>query len=144
MPVFGTLSISGARAQSATGKRAALIEEYIGYIQRVAPGEAGKLEPGEGETTQAIRRRLNAAAQALGKDLHVRRSANAVYFWSPDNIRLRRRSVRRKTLADVLKEHVGVLHSNEHGPAGASISQATGERFAAGLAAEYRRRQQSA
>ena len=41
----------------------------MGYIQILAPGQAGKLEPGEGETTQAVQRRLAAAAEALGKEL---------------------------------------------------------------------------
>ena len=59
----------------------------MGYIQRVAPGQAAKLEPGESETTQAVRRRLAAAAEALGKELQVRRSADAVYFWSPETPR---------------------------------------------------------
>ncbi len=81
MPTFSTLSIGDARARSATGKRAALLREYVGYIERVAPGEAGKLEAGEGESTQAIRRRLNAAATALGKNLAFRRTENVVYFW---------------------------------------------------------------
>ena len=45
----------------------------MGYIQGVAPGQVGKLEPGDGETTQAVRRRLTAAAEALGKDLEVLR-----------------------------------------------------------------------
>ena len=81
MPTFGTLPLDEARANSATGQRAALLQEYMGYIQQVAPGQAGKLEVGEGETTQAVRRRLAAAAETLGKDLEVRRSANTVYFW---------------------------------------------------------------
>ena len=144
MPTFGTLSIRGAQEQCVTGKRTALIQEYIGYIQRLAPGEAGKLEVCDGETTQAIRRRLNAAAQALGKSLDVRRTANAVYFWPPDTARSRRRSARRETLADVLHEHVGVLHSSEYGPAGAQMSQGTGKRFTAELTEEYRRQQKSA
>ena len=82
MPAFRTLSISEARANSATGKRAALLQEYVGYIERLASGEAGMLEAGEGETTQGIRRRLTVAAKALGKNLEVRRSASAVYFWA--------------------------------------------------------------
>ena len=81
MPTFGTISIGEARANSVTGKRAALIQEYVGFIQGVPPGQAGKLEPGQGETTQAVRRRLNAAAELLGVSLEVRRTANAVYFW---------------------------------------------------------------
>ncbi len=87
MPTFSTLPIGEARARSATGKRAALLQEYVGYIERVAPGEAGMLQAGEGETTQAIRRRLNAAAEALGKRLEFRRTATAVYFWASDGRR---------------------------------------------------------
>ena len=87
MPIFDTLPLHEARASSATGQRAALLQEYMGYIQILAPGQAGKLEPGDGETTQAIRRRLTAAAEALGKELQVRRSANAVYFWTPETPR---------------------------------------------------------
>ena len=81
MPIFGTVPIGEARANTVTGQRAALLQEYVGYIQGVPPGQAGKLEPGEGETTQAVRRRLNAAAEMLGVSLDVRRTAGAVYFW---------------------------------------------------------------
>ena len=56
-------------------------------IQRVARGQAGKLEPGEGETTQAVQRRLNAAAEELGRDLQVRRSVSPVYSWAPEGPR---------------------------------------------------------
>ena len=52
-----TLFRYAKRASSATGQRAALLQEYIAYIQSLAPGQAGKLEPGEGETSQAVRRR---------------------------------------------------------------------------------------
>ena len=90
MPTFSTLPIGEARARSATGKRAVLLQEYVGYIERVAPGEAGKLEVAEGETTQAVRRRLSAAAEALGKRLEFRHAENAVYFWLSDG-RLRGR-----------------------------------------------------
>ena len=82
MPTFDTLSIGEARTRSATGKRAALLREYAGHIERVGPGEVGKLELGDGETTQAVRRRLNLAAEALGKRLEIRRTASAVYFWN--------------------------------------------------------------
>ena len=46
-----------------------------------------KLEAGEDETTWAIRRRLNAAATALGKNLEFRRTENVVYFWSSEGRR---------------------------------------------------------
>ena len=83
MPTFSVLLASEARGQSASGKGAELLQEYIGYIQRVAPGQAGVLTAGEGETTQAIRRRLNAAATALGTSLDVWRTSNTIYFWGP-------------------------------------------------------------
>ena len=81
MPTFDTVPIGEARANTVTGQRAALLQEYVGFIQGVPPGQAGKLEPGEGETTQAVRRRLNAAAETLGVNLEIRRTAGAVYFW---------------------------------------------------------------
>ncbi|MCY4449303.1 MAG: hypothetical protein OXE02_10745 [Chloroflexi bacterium] len=97
MPTFSTLPIGEARARSATGKRAALLQEYVGYIQRVAPGEAGRLTVSEGETTQAIRRRLGAAAEALTTSLDIRRTANMVYFWGAER---RRRGRPRKNPVD--------------------------------------------
>ena len=87
MPTFSIVSLSEAREGSASGKRAELLQEYIGYIQRVPLGEAGVLEPGEGETPQAIRRRLNAAAGTLGKRLDIRRSGRTVYFWASEGRR---------------------------------------------------------
>ena len=83
MPTFDTIPLNEARANSATGQRAALLQEYMGYIQGVGARQAGRLVPGEGETTQALRRRLTVAAEALGQELQVRRSASAVYFWAP-------------------------------------------------------------
>ena len=35
---------------AAADRQVALLQGYIGYIQRIASGQAGKLEPGEGET----------------------------------------------------------------------------------------------
>ena len=140
MPTFGTLSIDGARAACVPGKRAALIQEYVDYIQRIAPGEAGALKASAGETTQAIRRRLSTAAKTLGTSIEIRRSSNTVYFWL--SARPHRRIPRRGTLADALHEHTGILHSNEHGSTGYRLSQDTGERFAAGLLEEYQRQQQ--
>ena len=87
VPTFAKMSVSQAQAKSATGKRAQVLQEYMGYIQELAPGEAGVLEPGEGESTQAIRRRLSAAADALGKTLQVRRNGSAVYFWTSEGRR---------------------------------------------------------
>ena len=87
MPTFGIVPIGEARARTITGKRAELLQEYVGFIQGVPAGQAGVLKPGEGETTQAVRRRLNAAAEALGVNLEIRRTAGAVYFWASEGSR---------------------------------------------------------
>ena len=88
MPTFDTLPLNEARANSVTGQRAVPLQEYIVYIERVAPGQAGRLEPGEGrDDPGGPAQACNAAAEALGKDLQVRRSANAVYFCTPDGRR---------------------------------------------------------
>ena len=91
MPTFALLTIPEAQARSATGKRAQLLHEYMDYLQRVPTGQAGQLQAGAGETTNAVRRRLGAAAKATGKTLVMRRSDDTVYFWvQPGNGRRRR------------------------------------------------------
>jgi hypothetical protein len=40
------------------------------------------------------------------------------------------------TLADFLRGHLGVLHSSEYVPGGARLAENSGQRFAAGLAAQ--------
>jgi hypothetical protein len=40
------------------------------------------------------------------------------------------------TLADLLRGHIGALHSREHVPGGARLSQDSSGKFAAGLAAQ--------
>ena len=81
MPTFDVLTLGEAQASSVTGKQAQVLREYMGYIERVPDGHAGKLQPSPGETTNALRRRLGSAAQALGKTLTVRKAGDTVYFW---------------------------------------------------------------
>ena len=81
MPKFETVSINEAQANSATGKRAQILREYIAYIEQVPAGEAGRLEAGPGETISAVRRRLGTAARAVGKSVTVKRSGEQIYFW---------------------------------------------------------------
>ena len=42
------------------------------------------------------------------------------------------------SLADLLQDHIGVLHSSEHVRGGARMSEGTGRTFAAGLAEQRR------
>ena len=97
MPTFELLSKHDAQLALMTGKRAEQLKEYVKYIERRQPNQVGKLTAGEGETTAAIRRRLGAAAEILGRSLEVNRQSNDVYFWEEgDGVMPRRRRRRRR------------------------------------------------
>ena len=81
MPTFESMSRSEAELQSASGLRAALMREYIGYIESIAASEAGRLAAGPDESLVAIRRRLGAAARYLGREITIKRTEDALYFW---------------------------------------------------------------
>ena len=96
MPTLDIVSMQDAKRElSLTGKRGAIMRQYIGYIDQLG-GQAGKLTPDEGETTAAVRRRLGAAAELLGKKLTVNRQGNTVFFWEEDAAP-RRRGRRKKS-----------------------------------------------
>ena len=59
----------------------ARLKQYQGYIKKVPAGETGRLTPGKGETPAVVRRRLGAAANALGVKLTVKRVGDRVFFW---------------------------------------------------------------
>ncbi len=81
MPRFDTVSMDEARAKTASPEKTQLVAEYLAYIGHLTPRAAGKLQPGEGENTRALRRRLGAAAKASGKDLVIKTVGGEVYFW---------------------------------------------------------------
>ena len=82
MPTFEIMSAREAHLElSLRGSRGEVLREYIGYIEQVDDGHAGKLTALESETTAAVRRRLGAAAQLLDKTLTVTRDGRVVYFW---------------------------------------------------------------
>ncbi len=81
MPSLEVMSQAEAELKSATGKRAKLTREYLGYIEQLGPGEAGRLQVSEGETSSAVRRRLGTAAKLSGKDIVIKRTGDDIYFW---------------------------------------------------------------
>ena len=99
MPTLEVVSLQDAQLElSLTGKRGVIMRQYMDYIGQLETGQAGKLIPDEGETTAAIRRRLGAAAQLLGKTLVVNRLGDIVFFWEEGSGPTpRRRGRRRKT-----------------------------------------------
>ena len=72
MPTFEIMSAGEAHLELALrGSRGEVLREYIGYIEQVDDGHAGKLTALESETTAAVRRRLGGAP--VKRDLGVLR-----------------------------------------------------------------------
>ena len=103
MPTLEVISLQDAQLElSLTGKRGVMMRQYMDFIGQLEAGQAGKLIPEEGETTAAIRRRLGAAAQLLGKSLVVNRLGDMVFFWEEASSPApRRRGRRKKTNAEI-------------------------------------------
>ena len=82
MPGFRRVSREEANSRRpAVDPALARLKQYQGYIKKVPAGETGRLTPGKGETPAAVRRRLGAAAKALGIKLTVKRVGDQVFFW---------------------------------------------------------------
>ena len=81
MPRFEIIPAGDVPQPKPTGRRAEILNEYTGYIEQIGRRGAGKLTPLEGETTQAVRRRLGAAAKLAGEELEIRRTGDDIYFW---------------------------------------------------------------
>ena len=91
MPKFDLIPVEEAMMKSATGKRAQMAQEYLGYIEQLKEGQAGRLQAAEGETVGAVRRRLGTAAKLAGKNLTIKRVGDEVYFWIAEEAAPRRR-----------------------------------------------------
>lgn len=97
MPTFEIIPMNEAQLElTLSGKRGAILREYVDVLRRLEAGQAGKVTANEGETTAGIRRRLATAAELLGKTLELNRQGDVVYFWEegsgPTSVRRRRRS----------------------------------------------------
>lgn len=72
MPMFNTLSVSEPRQKPGSDHCAMIMSRTPGNLKRVAPCGAGKFKAGEGEMTQVVRLRRNAAAEAYEERLNSR------------------------------------------------------------------------
>jgi hypothetical protein len=98
MPEFTTVSVQEAQVRTSPGRQGTFMNEYVAYIQQLPAGQAGRLRLGEGEKHPTIRRRLVAAANALGISLVIKRSGNDLYFWREnggEDVSSKRRYTRR-------------------------------------------------
>ena len=93
MVKFEVMSQTKAEMDSATGKRAEVMVEYLGYLNQLKDGEAGMLTvSGADESPTALRRRIGKAAEAAGKEIVIRRKGDAIYFWLGSGVRRRGRA----------------------------------------------------
>jgi hypothetical protein len=81
-PEFATVSVKDAQLRTLPGRQGKFMNEYVGYIQQLPQGQAGKLHVLENEKPATIRRRLAVAAHALDTPLVIKRSGANVYFWT--------------------------------------------------------------
>ena len=95
MPIFDRVPLGEAKMKTATEsasvrKRAEILQEYLGYIDQLRGGEAGRLQADEGEPITTVQRRLGAAARHLERNLTIRRTGDGIYFWAAETRRRRR------------------------------------------------------
>ncbi len=83
MPKLDVIPIEEARVKTASGgKRAQILQEYLGYFGQLKSGHAGRLVANADETAATVRRRLGDAARAAERKLIIRRAGDEVYFWA--------------------------------------------------------------
>ena len=81
MPQFDLVPLDEAMISSLTGKRGQITREYLGYIEQLKNGQAGRLQVTESETIASIRKRLGMVAKVSRRDLVIRQAGGELYFW---------------------------------------------------------------
>jgi len=84
MPTFSVVPVEQAQLPAVGSKRALLLGEYQGFIEQIGSRQAGSLTPEYGETTQAVRRRLRAAAKLSGVALTAEQSGRRSISGRPE------------------------------------------------------------
>ena len=96
MPEFTTTTLEEAQRLTGGGKREKDLAPYLESVNGLAPGTAGKVVPADGETLSTVRRRLGDAVRRSGRDIEIRRTDHAVYFWMKEGRRRGRPRTRRE------------------------------------------------
>jgi hypothetical protein len=63
-----------------TGRLAARMREYEGYVANVGAGKVGRLVPGSNETGRGVALRVSRAAKRAGKSINTWVVNDVVYF----------------------------------------------------------------
>ncbi|MDA0770902.1 MAG: hypothetical protein O2821_11865 [Chloroflexi bacterium] len=119
MPKFELITKDEAQSKSRFGGRSGqVVAMYMFFIEQIREGKAGRLKPSEGETIQAVRRRLGKAAKLAGKELTIKRVHDEIYFWvgAEEGAKQTKRKPRRSVdkgpakLAPVFVDNIVTLH----------------------------------
>ena len=81
MPQFTTTSVEEAQRLTGGGKRQRELAVYLESVSGLSRGIAGKVVASEGESLSTVRRRLGDAVRISGRDIEIRRTDDAIYFW---------------------------------------------------------------
>ena len=96
MPEFTTTTLEEVQRLTGGGKREKDLAAYVESVNGLAAGTAGKVVPSDGETLSTVRRRLGDAVRRSGRDIEIRRTDHAVYFWMKKGRRRGRPRTRRE------------------------------------------------
>ena len=96
MPQFTTTTLEEAQKLTCGGKREKDLAAYLESVNGLSAGTAGKVVPEEGESLSIVRRRLGDASRRSGRDIEIRRTEDAVYFWMKEGRRRGRPRTRRE------------------------------------------------
>jgi dipeptidyl aminopeptidase/acylaminoacyl peptidase len=110
MPDFAIVTLNEAQFRTIPGRQGKFLNEYASYIQKLPQAQAGILRPMENENSATIRRRLVAAAKALGTNLIIKRSGADIYFWKEGGAEEQPR--RRRGRQRRLQEEIAALDQN--------------------------------
>ncbi len=91
MPIFTRTSMEDALEKTRAVTRKKVLEDYLGFIDRLTVGRAVKAVPSEDESMATVRRRVGDAARMSGKDVEIKRADDGVYFWLKKRARNGRR-----------------------------------------------------
>ena len=84
MPQFRLMPLETVRDELTDSTRARAAAEYGGYVEQLAPGQAGCLVVDPTENVSVVRTRLSAAARQAKKQIVIRRVGQRIFFWTAE------------------------------------------------------------
>jgi hypothetical protein len=80
MPNFHIVPLDETTRRTGPRRRSRITREYLGYIDQLEPGKAGRVHPAKGETIEAVRRRLGKVVKLTDKSVKIKRVGEEIYF----------------------------------------------------------------